>query len=170
MQTRRLPRVRGLLPPSGKKQPGAWLPHAGFHALIGRIFSAALQCDFDTGGIVSSRRDAACRRQDAFGAIFRLSLRTRKMRSFASHAKGSEVFGAGKKREMRGTRVPECRGPTGRQEGSTIHADSQRFHSPAERRKKMSVTHHHSAPNTVIVGSRRLWSTIGKALTAHKTK
>jgi hypothetical protein len=47
--------ARGLLPPSGKEQPGTWLPHAGFHALIGRIFSAALKCYFHTGRIVSDR-------------------------------------------------------------------------------------------------------------------
>jgi hypothetical protein len=54
----------GLLALSGKQQPGTWLPHAGFHALIGRIFSAALKCNFDTGGIVrdlhlSAGRDKA---------------------------------------------------------------------------------------------------------------
>jgi hypothetical protein len=53
--------LRGLLPPAGKKQPGTWFTHAGFHALIGRIFPAALHCDFDTGGIVSSRRQRTCR-------------------------------------------------------------------------------------------------------------
>ncbi|MGE5084413.1 MAG: hypothetical protein ACM3ND_16090 [Acidobacteriota bacterium] len=52
---------RDLLPPAGKKQPGTWLTHAGFHALIGRIFPAALQGNFDAGEMIGSRRQHARR-------------------------------------------------------------------------------------------------------------
>jgi len=41
------------LPAKSNLAPGC--PHAGFHSLIGRIFTAALECYFDTGRIVVKR-------------------------------------------------------------------------------------------------------------------
>jgi hypothetical protein len=40
----------GLFAFSGKHQSHAWLPNAGFHSLVGRIFAAALQGHFNTRG------------------------------------------------------------------------------------------------------------------------
>ena len=48
----------GLLTLTREKQPGARLPHCRFHALIGRIFPAALECNFDAGRIISQRGSA----------------------------------------------------------------------------------------------------------------
>ena len=141
MQTRRLPRCVASSRLPRKKQPEAWLPHAGFHALIGRIFSAALQCDFDTGGIVSSRRHAACRDKPLL-AQFSGRYFEREDETIRFPRKRLGSIWSGKETRDARHESAECRGPTGRQEGSTIHADSQRFHSPAERRKKMSGTHH----------------------------
>jgi hypothetical protein len=64
-----------------------------------------------------------------------------KMRSFTSHANGSEVFEAGKKREMRGTRVPNAAAPLDVRKVLRSMQIIGGFHSPAERRKKMSGTY-----------------------------
>jgi hypothetical protein len=48
-----------LLAPFRKKQPGARLPHARLHALIRRIFAAALKRDFDTRRIIAGRHHCA---------------------------------------------------------------------------------------------------------------
>ena len=56
-----------------------------------------------------------------------------KMRSFTSHANGSEVFEAGKKREMRGTRVPNAAAPLDVRKVLRSMQIIGGFHSPAER-------------------------------------
>jgi hypothetical protein len=40
---------RGLFAASSKEQTRSGLTHAGFHALVGRIFAAALKSDFNSG-------------------------------------------------------------------------------------------------------------------------
>jgi len=55
--------TRGFLAPSGKEQPLAGLSYAGFHALIGGIFAAALDRDFDARGIVKDRWEAGSRNE-----------------------------------------------------------------------------------------------------------
>src|SRR5215472_15479683 len=60
--------ARGLLAIASEQQSGAGLPHARFHTLIGRIFSAALQGDFDSRGTVLLHY--APRREKTFLAQF----------------------------------------------------------------------------------------------------
>src|SRR6185312_2124833 len=44
----------GLFAFPGKQQTRSRLTHTGFHALIRRIFAAALQCDFNTRGFADA--------------------------------------------------------------------------------------------------------------------
>jgi len=62
-----------------------------------------------------------------------------KMRSFTSQTNGSEVFEAGKKREMRGTSIPNAAAPPDVRKVLRSMQIIGAFHTPAEK-QKMSGT------------------------------
>ena len=122
MHTSRLPvRVDSSRFPANSNRASR-LSHAGFHALIGRIFSAALQRDFDAGGIVGLGPPKPRPEPDAFVAIFHPSNRKRKSDHwFSSERDREHVWGQEGKREMCGKRAPEGRDSSGSEKCSSIH-------------------------------------------------